>query len=80
MMFNEPSPGQFLKNGFMKSLNISEEQMAKDLCLSKLEMEHFLLGNFRMSHSLALELSKQTGNSVKFWKNLDEVYIKSAVC
>ena len=64
------SPGEILKHEFMEPLDLTEEQLARELDLPLAQVVEVLQGGGGMTAEIALRLEKYFGVSAQFWLNL----------
>lgn len=69
-------PGEILRDRLLKPLNISTAELAKELKVSKKEIELVCEAKKNITHDLALRLSIYFDISLELWINLQENYEK----
>ena len=67
-------PGEVLKDEFLAELNISAYRLAKDTGIPQTRISQILKSNRRITADTALRLSKNFGNTPKFWLGLQDDY------
>jgi antitoxin HigA-1 len=64
------TPGEVLLEEFLKPLEISQYQLAKDVGVPPRRINEIVLGKRGISADTALRLAKRFGNSARFWMAL----------
>jgi antitoxin HigA-1 len=67
-------PGEILLEEFLKPMNISQYQLAKDISVPARRISEIVLGKRSISASTALRLSRYFRLSERFWLNLQSAY------
>lgn len=67
-------PGEILNEEFLKPMNISQNQLGRDLAVSPRRINEIIHGNRRITADTALRLSIYFGNSSSFWLGLQMDY------
>ena len=67
-------PGEILLEEFLKSMNISQYRLAKDISVPARRINEIVLGKRAISPDTALRLSRFFGLSERFWLNLQARY------
>lgn len=67
-------PGEILLEEFLKPMNISRHQLAKDINVSVGRINDIVHGERSVSADTALRLSRYFGLSERFWINLQSKY------
>jgi antitoxin HigA-1 len=67
-------PGEILLQEFMKPLQISQNQLARDLNVPPRRINEIVHGKRGITVDTALRLSRHFGTSVEFWINLQTHY------
>ena len=67
-------PGEILMDEFLKSHEISQYRLAKDINVSARRINEIVHGKRAISANTALRLAKFFGNSPEFWLNLQSHY------
>ena len=67
-------PGEVLSEEFLKPMNISQNQLGRDLSVSPRRINEIIHGNRRVTADTALRLSVYFGNSSSFWLGLQMDY------
>lgn len=68
------TPGEILLEEFLKPLNITQEQLARDIDVPKSRISRIISSKRAISVDTALRLSEFFGNSAEFWLNLQNDY------
>ena len=68
------SPGEILAEEFLKPMNISQYQLAKDISVPARRINEIVLGKRSISADTALRLSRYFRLSERFWLNLQSAY------
>ena len=67
-------PGEILQEEFLTPLEISAYKLSKDIGIPQTRTHQILKGKSRITPDTAIRLSKQFGNSPKFWLGLQDDY------
>ena len=67
-------PGEILLEEFLKPMNISQYQLAKDVSVPARRINEIVLGKRSISADTALRLSRYFRLSERFWLNLQSAY------
>ena len=67
-------PGEILFEEFPKPLNISQNQLGRDLCVSPRRINEIIHGKRSVTADTAIRLSVYFGNSASFWLGLQMDY------
>jgi addiction module HigA family antidote len=67
-------PGEILLEEFLKPMNISLYQLAKDISVPARRINEIVLGKRSISADTALRLSRYFRLSERFWLNLQSAY------
>ena len=67
-------PGEILLEEFLKPMNISQYQLAKDISVPARRINEIVLGKRSISANTALRLSRYFRLSERFWLNLQSSY------
>ena len=67
-------PGHILKDEFLGPLQISQQQLAKDISVSIQHINEVVEGKQAITAEIALRLGRYFGMSPRFWLNLQEHY------
>lgn len=67
-------PGEILLEEFLKPMNISQYQLAKDVSVPPRRINEIVLGKRSISADTALRLSRYFRLSERFWLNLQSTY------
>jgi addiction module HigA family antidote len=67
-------PGEILLEEFLKPMNISQYQLAKDISVPARRINEIVLGKRSISADTALRLSRYFRLSERFWLNLQAAY------
>ena len=67
-------PGEILFEEFLKPMNISQNQLGKDLGVSPRRINEIIHGKRRITADTALRLATYFGNSPSFWLGLQMDY------
>ncbi len=74
-MYNPPHPGEFIREVYLESLNVSHRTVAAKLKVSPSTFTRLVNGQSKVSPEMALRLSKTLGRSPESWlamqKNCD---------
>lgn len=68
------TPGDILREEFLKPMNISAYRLAKDTNMPATRISEILKGRRRITADTALRLSKYFGNSADFWLGIQDEY------
>lgn len=68
------SPGEMLREEFMKPLGISQNQLALDIRVPANRIGQIIRGSRAITPETALRLSRYFGNSPEFWLNLQQAW------
>jgi addiction module HigA family antidote len=72
--FEPIHPGNVLLEEFLKPMNISQHQLAKDIHMAPGRIREIILFKRAVTADTALRLSRYFGNSPVFWMNLQLHY------
>jgi antitoxin HigA-1 len=64
------SPGEILRHEFMEPLDLTEDQLARELDLPVGQISDVVQGKGGVTAEMALRLEKYFGVSAQFWLNL----------
>lgn len=67
-------PGAFLKEEYLRPLDLKNRQVADALNISPSNLSRFLAGKQSVSTELAVRLGKAFATSAEFWLNLQQAY------
>ena len=67
-------PGEVLLEEFLKPMDISQYQLAKDISVPPRRINEIVLGKRAVSADTALRLARYLGTSERFWLNLQARY------
>jgi addiction module HigA family antidote len=67
-------PGEVLLEEFLKPMDISQYQLAKDISVPPRRINEIVLGKRAVTADTALRLSRYLGTSERFWLNLQARY------
>jgi addiction module HigA family antidote len=67
-------PGEILLEEFLKPMNISQHQLAKDISVPARRISEIVSGERSISADTAIRLSRYFGLSERFWLNLQSTY------
>ncbi len=67
-------PGEILMEEFLKSMEISQYRLAKDISVPARRINEIVQGKRSITPDTALRLSKYFGLSERFWVNLQARY------
>lgn len=67
-------PGEILLEEFMKPMNISQYQLAKDIGVPSMRISKIVRGERGISADTALRLARYFGMSVEFWTGIQTHY------
>lgn len=68
------TPGEILLEEFLKPNNISQEQLSRDIDVSKSRISAIVNADRAITADTALRLSAYFGTSAEFWLNLQAEY------
>lgn len=68
------TPGEILKEEFLKPMGISAYRLAKDTNMPATRISEILNGRRRITADTALRLSAYFGNSADFWLGVQDEY------
>ena len=71
---NAVHPGEVLFEEFLKPMEISQNQLGRDLNVSPRRINEIIHGNRSVTADTALRLSAYFGNSASFWMGLQMDY------
>jgi antitoxin HigA-1 len=72
--FAPVTPGEMLREEFLKEYGLSQNQLAKAIGISPNRIAEIVNGRRRLNADTALRLSLYFGNSPEFWLNLQTHY------
>ena len=67
-------PGEILLEEFLKPLDVSQYQLAKELSVPARRINEIVHGQRRITADTALRLARYFGTSERFWMNLQARY------
>jgi len=67
-------PGEVLLEEFLRPLDISQYQLAKDISVPPRRINEIVLGKRAVTADTALRLARYLGTSERFWLNLQARY------
>ncbi|HEX4061453.1 MAG TPA: HigA family addiction module antitoxin [Streptosporangiaceae bacterium] len=67
-------PGEILMEEFLRPLDVSQYQLAKELGVPARRVNEIVHGQRRISADTALRLARYFGTSERFWMNLQARY------
>jgi antitoxin HigA-1 len=67
-------PGEILLDEFLKPLEVSQYQLAKEISVPARRINEIVHGQRRISADTALRLARYFGTSERFWMNLQTRY------
>ncbi len=73
-MYNPPHPGEFIKEIYLESLDISYRKIADMLNVAPSTFNRLINGQSSISSEMALRLSKTLGRSPESWLNMQNKY------
>jgi addiction module HigA family antidote len=73
-MYNPPHPGEFIREVYLKPLNISYRSVALKLKVSPSTFLRLIKGQSNVSPEMALRLSKGLGRSPESWLAMQDSY------
>lgn len=68
------SPGEILRDVFMMDLDISIDELARDLTISTVLVKRILTSRSRITAELAIRLGYYFKNSPEFWLSMQQAY------
>lgn len=75
------TPGEILKEEFLKPLEISSYRLAQDTGMPATRISQIIKGKRRITADTALRLSRYFGNSPDFWLGIQDEYdLRQEVC
>ena len=72
--FAPVTPGEMLREEFLKEYGLSQNQLARAIAISPNRIAEIVNGRRRISADTALRLGLYFGNSPEFWLNLQTHY------
>ncbi len=73
-MYSPPHPGEFIKEVYLESLDISYRKIAKMLKVAPSTFNRLINGQSSISSEMALRLSKTLGRSPESWLIMQNKY------
>ena len=73
-MYSPPHPGEFIKEVYLESLDISYRKIAEMLKVAPSTFNRLINGQSSISSEMALRLSKTLGRSPESWLNMQNKY------
>lgn len=73
-MHNPPHPGEFIREVYLETFDISSRQLAANLSVSPSTLSRLLKGSSGISPEMALRLSKALGRSPESWLAMQDIY------
>ena len=73
-MYNPPHPGEFIREVYLGSLNVSYRSVALKLKVSPSTFLRLIKGQSNVSPEMALRLSKGLGRSPESWLAMQDSY------
>ncbi len=67
-------PGEILLKDFLEPLNLSQNQLARDIGVSPRRINEIVLGKRAITADTAMRLSRYFGTSAKLWLGLQSEY------
>jgi addiction module HigA family antidote len=67
-------PGAFLESRFLKPLKISQESLAKGLCVSRRRVNELIRGHRAITPDTAIRLGGYFRTGPEFWLNLQQAW------
>lgn len=67
-------PGEVLLEEFLKPMDVSQYQLAKDISVPPRRINEIVLGKRAVTADTALRLARYLGTSERFWLNLQARY------
>lgn len=74
MQYNPPHPGEFIKETYIKPLDISLRKVAIDLDVAPSTFSRLIKGTSDLSPEMALKLSKAFGRTPESWMQMQTNY------
>lgn len=74
MQYNPPHPGEFIKETYIKPLDISLRKAAIDLDVAPSTFSRLIKGDSDLSPEMALKLSKAFGRTPESWMQMQTNY------
>lgn len=74
MQYNPPHPGEFIKETYIKPLDISLRKVAIDLDVAPSTFSRLIRGDSDLSPEMALKLSKAFGRTPESWMQMQTNY------
>ncbi|PJD91603.1 MAG: addiction module antidote protein, HigA family [Legionella sp.] len=74
MQHNPPHPGEFIKETYIKPLDISLRKVALDLDVAPSTFSRLIKGESDLSPEMALKLSKAFGRTPESWMQMQTNY------
>jgi len=74
MQHNPPHPGEFIKETYIKPLDISLRKVAIDLDVAPSTFSRLIKGESDLSPEMALKLSKAFGRTPESWMQMQTNY------
>lgn len=74
MQHNPPHPGEFIKETYIKPLDISLRKVAIDLDVAPSTFSRLIKGKSDLSPEMALKLSKAFGRTPESWMQMQTNY------
>lgn len=68
------SPGEILREEFMRPLNLTQYKLAKAIGVSPIRVSQIVRTQRKITPDTALRLAYTFGNSARFWLNLQAQY------
>lgn len=65
-------PGRFIQHDILDEYGLTQDQLAQRLRVSRLTVNELVKGKRALTASMALRLSRLTGQSVEYWLNLQQ--------
>jgi addiction module HigA family antidote len=72
--FAPVTPGEMLREEFLKEYGLSQNRLARAICISPNRIAEIVANRRRISADTALRLGLYFGNSPEFWLNLQTHY------
>ena len=73
-MIPNVTPGEILKEEFLKPMQITAYRLAQDTGMPATRISQILKGRRRITADTALRLSAYFGNSAEFWMGIQDEY------
>jgi len=73
-MYNPPHPGEFIREVYLETLEVSYRTIAAKLKVSPSTLTRLLNGTSRVTPEMALRLSKTLGRSAESWLAMQSNY------